>query len=52
MPELRDLLGRGVTIIAPTYDGAPEERLDAVPDYALQRYPFLDADRVEWREPS
>lgn len=52
VPELRDLLGRGVTIIAPTYDGAPDERLDAVPEYALQRYPFLDADRVEWREPS
>lgn len=52
VPELRDLLGRGVTILAPAYDGAPEERLDAVPEYALRRYPFLDADRVEWREPS
>lgn len=52
VPELRDLLGRGVTIIAPEYDGAPEERLDAVPEYALQRYPFLDSNRVEWREPN
>lgn len=52
VPELRDLLGRGVTIIAPEYDGAPEERLEAVPEYALQRYPFLDGNRVEWREPS
>lgn len=52
VPELRGLLDRGVTIFAPSYDGAPDERLDAVPEYALQRYPFLDADRVEWREPS
>lgn len=52
VPELRELLGRGVTVIAPTYEGAPEERLDAVPEYALQRYPFLDPNRVEWREPS
>jgi hypothetical protein len=52
VPELRELLGRGVTVFAPTYDGAPDERLDAVPDYALERYPFLDPNRVEWREPS
>jgi hypothetical protein len=52
VPELRELLGRGVTIIAPDYDGAPEERLEAVTGYALDRYPFLDADRVEWRPPS
>lgn len=51
VPELRDLLGRGVTIIAPEYDGAPEERLEAVPEYALERYPFLDAGSVEWRAP-
>jgi len=51
VPELRDLLGRGVTIVAPTYPGAPEERLDAVPDYVLDRYPFLERGRVQWREP-
>jgi len=51
VPELRELVGRGVTVIAPTYDGAPDERLDAVPDYALDRYPFLERGRVEWREP-
>lgn len=52
VPELRELLGRGVTVIAPTYEGAPEERLDAVRAYALERYPFVDGGRVEWREPS
>lgn len=52
VPELRELVGRGVTVIAPTYEGAPEERLDAVRDYSLERYPFLDRGRVEWREPS
>ena len=51
VPVLRDLLARGVTVIAPEYDGAPEERLDAVPEYALERYPFLDAGRVEWQAP-
>lgn len=51
VPELRDLLGRGVTVFAPTYEGAPDERLDAVPEYAIDRYPFLDANRVEWRVP-
>jgi hypothetical protein len=51
VPELRELLGRGVTVIAPTYEGAPEERLDAVRDYALERYPFLEDGRVDWREP-
>lgn len=51
VPELHDLLGRGVTIIAPTYRGAPEERLDAVADYALERYPHLERGRVEWRAP-
>lgn len=51
VPELRDLLERGVTVIAPEYDGAPEERLDSVPDYAQQRYPFLDGGSVEWRAP-
>lgn len=51
VPELRELMARGVTVVAPTYDGAPEERLDAVPEYALQRYPFLDPSRVEWRAP-
>ena len=51
VPVLRDLLTRGVTVIAPEYDGAPEERLDAVPEYALERYPFLDASRVEWQAP-
>ena len=50
VPELRELVGRGVTVIAPTYEGAPGERLDAVRDYALERYPFLDRRRVEWRE--
>ncbi|MDH3272721.1 MAG: hypothetical protein OEN56_15390 [Gemmatimonadota bacterium] len=52
VPELQELAMRGVTVIAPTYRGAPEERLDAVPEYALQRYPFLDRGRVTWREPS
>jgi hypothetical protein len=51
VPELRELVGRGVTVIAPTYEGAPEERLDAVLDYALERYPFLERGRAEWREP-
>ena len=51
VPELRELVGRGVTVIAPSYEGAPEERLDAVTDYALQRYPFLDPSAVRWREP-
>jgi len=52
VPELRALLGRGVTVVAPDYAGAPEERLDAVTEYALDRYPFLEAGRVEWRAPS
>ncbi len=51
VPEVRELVGRGVTVIAPSYGGAPDERLDAVRDYALERYPFLDPGRVSWREP-
>ncbi|MDX1494028.1 MAG: hypothetical protein R3253_08225 [Longimicrobiales bacterium] len=51
VPELRDHLERGVTIIAPTYSGAPEVRLDAVPEYAQRRYPFLAGGSVEWRAP-
>jgi hypothetical protein len=52
VPELRELVGRGVTVIAPAYRGAPEERLEAVPEYALARYPFLDPGSVSWREAS
>jgi hypothetical protein len=52
VPELRELMGRGVTVIAPAYRGAPEERLDAVMEYALARYPFLDPGSVSWREAS
>ena len=51
VPRLRELMERGVTVIAPEYDGAPEERLDVVAEYALERYDFLDADRVEWQAP-
>lgn len=52
VPELRELLGRGVTVIAPAYQGGPEERLDAVTEYALDRFPHLDAGRIRWRAPS